>query len=256
MKRIIFIIFIICTTLCAKAQETITISGRVTDFEGIPIDSSIIRLLHTNFTDAYVTYTDKEGYYSLDNVEKGKYMAMYVLRPKEYPRANAVPEEDMLLEFWAWNIVADENLVINPRYQKLEVYGTTAFKTFGGYNGLFVYFRPMSLTKYISYSKDVYLDKKKAEKITDISVKPEHLKVKVYADGELLNINSVHSMDEFEGEENKPMLGYIVQVDYPKSKPEKPYIIIRVVVENTEFNEIGENIYFYELPQFIKAPQK
>lgn len=255
MRKILFCILFILSVY-ANAQETITISGQVTDFEGSPIDSSIVRLLYPNFTDAYVTYTDKNGNYRLENVEKGKYMAMYALRPKEYPRANAVAEKDMRLEFWAWNVIADKDLTINPRYHKLELYGTTVFKTFGGYNSLFVYFRPMSLTKYISYSKDVYLDKKKAEKVADISIKPEHLKVKVYADGELLKINSVQPVDEFEGEGNSSITGYIVQADMPKSKPDKPYITIRVVAENTEFNETGENIYFYELPQLVKAPLK
>lgn len=227
MKRILSIL-LFCTIAISNsyAQESISISGQVTDFEGNAIDSSVVQLLSRNFDVIKETYSDKDGYYKLEDVEKGKYTAMYVIRPKEYPRRNAISEKDMRLEFWAWNIIADRDLTINPRYQKLELYGTTVFETFGGYKGLFVYFRPMSLTKSLLYGKDIYLNKKEAEKVTNVSVKPEHLDVKIFADEELLKINTIQPIEEFGGEGNTSITGYIVQVDLPKIKPLKPYVIL------------------------------
>lgn len=256
MKKIIFvsIILLMYTKVYIKAQETITISGQVTDFEGMPKDSSVVRLLYPDFSNAYITYTDKDGYYKLENVEKGKYMAMYAMRKKEYPRENAVPKDDMRLEFWAWNVIANKDLVINPRYHRLEVYGTTVFQNFGGYPGFFIYFRPMSITKYLSYSQEIYLDKKKAEQVADISVKPENLAIKVFADNELLKINSIQPVEEFLG--GMPITGYIVQVDKPKNKSAEPYIVFRIEAENKEYKEKGESLYFYEFPEFKQPINK
>ncbi len=249
------IILILSFNFCIAQKQniknnTIIISGKVTDFNGNPIDSSVVQILHRNFSVAYETYTDKNGNYILKNIPNGIYMAMYVIRPKEYPRRNAVPKDKMRLEYWAWNIIADKDLIINPRYDKLELYGTTAFEVYGGRPGLFIYFRPMSLTKYLSYTESTFLDKSKSEKEADISVKPENLDIKIYADDELLKINSIQTIQEYTGEDKLPMIGYIVQVDIPKTKPQNPYVIIKVVAENKEYNEKGENIFFYEFDKF------
>ncbi|MDR1348038.1 MAG: carboxypeptidase-like regulatory domain-containing protein, partial [Prevotellaceae bacterium] len=164
MKIKLFLVFTLNIFLCdiCYSQNTITVSGRVTDFDGNAIDSSIVEISHADFSSAYETYTDKDGYYSINNVKKGKYMAIYAMRPKEYPRANTVPDDEMRLEFWAWNVIADTDLIINPRYHRLELYGTNVFKVEGGYNGVMIYVRPMSLGKLLSYSKDVSLNKSKS----------------------------------------------------------------------------------------------
>lgn len=232
-----------------EISNKITISGYVTDFNGNPVEKCDLELLHRDFTAAYKTVSDKNGYYTFENLDKGRYMALNALRLEEYPRSNAVPEEDMRLEFWAWNIIAEENITINPRYEKLELYGTTVFETYGGYNGYFVYFRPMSLTKMLNYSKSIYLDKKLAESLDlDISVKMEYLDVKVFADDEYLKINSITPIKEYNG--TMSIMGYIVQVDAPEKKTDKPYIVFRVEAENKEDNEKGENIYFFERINF------
>jgi len=233
----------------ADMADKITISGYVTDFNGNPIEKCDLELLHRDFTVAHQTVSDKNGYYAFENIDKGRYMALNALRLEEYPRSNAVPEEDMRFEFWAWNIIAEENITINPRYERLELYGTTVFETYGGYNGFFVYFRPMSLVKMLRYSKDVYLDKNLAESLDlDISVKPEYLDVQVFADDEPLQINSITPIKEYLG--TMSIMGYIVQVDSPKKKTDKPYIVFRVEAENKEDAEKGENIYFYEITNF------
>ena len=130
MKKIVlfFILFITAIVCFSQNQEnTITISGRVTDFDAKAISNCKIRVLRSDFTEAYTAFTDKDGFYSIPNVEKGKYMAIYALRTEEYPRELKVAEKDMRLEFWAWNVIADKDLTINPRYHRLELYGTTVF---------------------------------------------------------------------------------------------------------------------------------
>jgi len=175
------LIFILGINLFAQNENTITISGQVTDFDGNPIDSCSVALYHRDFSSAYETVSDKTGHYVLDGVEKGRYLCMYALRLKEYPRENAVPEKDMHLEFWAWNVIADKDLTINPRYHKLELYGFQVFNVMGGPPYLWAYVRPMSLGKVLSYPQDVYVDKQKMEKVLDIRVQLEDIDFKIYA---------------------------------------------------------------------------
>jgi len=239
-----------------NSQETITISGQVTDYDGNPIDSCYVGLDYDNFKEAYPTHTDRDGYYTLKNVKKGKYQSLYALRLKEYPRTDLVADEDKRLEFWAWNVIADRDMVINPRYHRLELYGTNAFKVEGGYNGLFIYTRPMSTGKLLNYSKEILHNKALAEKQADISVSPEHFKVRVYIDEKEVKVNSVQPIEEFVGKDNPAMGAFIIQTELPKVKPNKPYVIIKVVGENTEYNEKGENLFFYELKGYEQAPSK
>lgn len=254
MKKVsLFLILFVLGVVAIEAQETVTISGRVTDYDGNPIDSCWVGLDYTDFSAAYETHSDKDGYYSL-KVKKGKYMAMYALRIKEYPRLDKVPDEDKRLEFWAWNVIADRDLTINPRYHRLELYGTNAFKVEGGYNGLFIYTRPMSTGKLLTYSKEVLLDKAKAEREASISVSPEFFKVKVFIDDKEVKVNSVQPVQEYVGENNPGMGAFIIQTELPKEKTDRPYVIIRVVGENTEYNEKGENIFFYELKEYERNP--
>lgn len=254
MKQLIFLftyaIFCISTLYAQNSENHVSVSGRVTDFDGIPIDSAIVRILHDNFSEAYYTYSDKNGYYTIPMVEKGKYKAMYVLRPKEYPRENAVAREDMRLEFWAWNLVIDRDITINPHYHRLELYGTTAFRIPNSKGGFMIYTRPMSLEKVTSYSDEIMVNKKESEKVMDVSVAPEYFVPEVFADDEPLKVNSVHPIEEWIGVEGQSITGYIIQVDAPKQKTGKPYIIFRVTATNKEFGEKGENLYFYEISDY------
>lgn len=254
LSSLLFLSLCICNCINQTKdikQEIVTISGKVTDFENIPIDSAVVRIYHSDFTIAYETYTDNSGFYELNNVIKGNYAAMYVIRLKEYPRMDAIPEEDMRLEFWAWNIIADKNLTINPRYHKLELYGTVVFEEYGGRPVLLVYFRPMSVTKNNSYGKDIYLDKSKMEEMNvDLSVSPEYLDVEVYADEEALDIKSIQPIYDYK-KEKKQVVSYLLQVDRPKVRPNKPYIIFRIVATNKEYDEKGENLYFFELKNYL-----
>jgi len=245
------LIFILGINLFAQNGNTITISGQVTDFDGNPIDSSVVQLKHKDFSTAYETYSNEMGYYTLKNVEKGQYMAMFAMRLKEYPRANAVSEEDMRLEFWAWNVIADKDLTINPRYHRLELYGFQVFEVFGGAPYLMAYVRPMSLSKYIAYGKDVYLDKEKSEKVSDISIELKNIDFKIYAGNEPLTIHSVQPLIEYIGENNQNMRAFFLQFDRPKEFSGGDYCIFRIEATHKEFGiEKGENVYFYEIKKY------
>jgi len=256
MKNLIFtVILLFFFDLSGNAQNvdnnTVEISGQVTDFEGNPIDSAIVQLKHPNFSEAYSTYSDANGNYKLKDVKRGIYLAMYVIRPKEYPRRNAVPQEDMRLEFWAWNVIADSNLTINPRYGRLELYGLNAFMVIGGGTGIFLYVRPMSLGKLLKYETDVYTNKAKIDELVDINVYPEYFNAEVFVNDEPVKINSIQKVEELAATENKlAIIGYLINIDYNiTKKPEKP-LKIRVVGENTELNEKGENIYFFKIEDY------
>lgn len=250
---IMFSFSLVATIGCAEKKQnidTVTISGQVADFDGNPIDSSVVQLLHKDFTVAYETYSDKAGYYTLKSVEKGKYMAMYAIRPKEYPRENAVSEEDMRLEFWAWNVIADKNLTINPRYHRLELYGFQVFDVSGGPPYLMAYVRPMSLGKYLSYAKDIYLDKSQAEKVANISVQANDIEFKLSADNEALTIHSVTPIEEYVGENNQSITGFFLQFDRPKEFS-NTYCIFKIEATHKLFGEEkGENLYFYEFKDY------
>ncbi|MBD5312152.1 MAG: carboxypeptidase regulatory-like domain-containing protein [Bacteroides sp.] len=75
----------------------------------------------------FETLSDANGYYRLDSVPKGRYAAIAAMPVNEYPRMQQVPLEDMKLEFWVWNVILDNDLTLNIRYDKMELYGTKAF---------------------------------------------------------------------------------------------------------------------------------
>jgi len=217
--------------------EKVTISGKVTDFEGNPIDSALIGLLSSNFSVIDSAYSDANGFYKMD-VNKGRYYSMWVLRPEEYPTQNAVPSEDMRLEFWAWNIVADRDLEINPKYHRLELYRLNAMKGEG--RTLMIYVRPMSLGRSLEFGTD--------EK-DDVTVSPENFKPKVFIDEEQVEINSIQPIEEFTGKDTSPLIGYLIQVNLKKST-DKPYYIIRLEATNLEYDEKGESVFFYDIPSY------
>lgn len=112
------------------------ISGAVTDFEGRPIEGAQILLKDDRFRDAASTHSDAAGRYVL-NPPKGRYTAL--LAVKDYQTKH--------LEYWAWNVPADRDLEVNPRFDRLELYGVQAWRPPGAYPSVQIYFRPMSLTR-------------------------------------------------------------------------------------------------------------
>jgi hypothetical protein len=248
--RTIFTLLFAAAALAGQAQEnTVTISGRVTDFEGRPIDRCEVSLGHADFTDAYTAVTDKDGYYSIPNVVKGRYASLCAMRPDEYPRPPMVPERDMRLEYWAWNIIADRDLTVNPRYHRLELYGTTVFKSWGGYPGVIIYTRPMSLGRHVSYGANMYGDKAASEEAQlDISAEPEDISFEVWADDVPLTVRSVQPVDEWVGGGRQK--AYLIYADPPTTKADGFRIFRLAAFNRAHGGEWGENAYFYEIPGY------
>ncbi|MDM8160966.1 carboxypeptidase-like regulatory domain-containing protein [Labilibaculum sp. K2S] len=116
-KKILSALLLICSLyLHANAQkDSVTISGIVTDFEGNAKDSAFVEIKGRNFgtESMYETYTNSDGRYSL-TVKKGKYLALASMKMCEYPKSNSqLLPEDMRLEFWAWNVIAEDDLVLD-----------------------------------------------------------------------------------------------------------------------------------------------
>ncbi|HAH26307.1 MAG TPA: carboxypeptidase regulatory-like domain-containing protein, partial [Prolixibacteraceae bacterium] len=71
----------------------------------------------------------------------------------------------------------------------------------------------------------------------------------VFANERPVKINSMQKVEEFAGEGNPPSIGYLLHVNMDQM-PEKPYVVFRILADNLDFNEKGENIYFYEVKDY------
>jgi hypothetical protein len=126
----------------SEATVLIRIYGKVTDFNGNPMERVEIVVLSREFKAIYQTFSDADGKYSLD-ISRGNYIALWAC--KDYAIKN--------LEYWAWNIPAYQDLEINPRINGLEVYAINAWIPQGGLPSMQIYFRPMSLERAKEFSQ-------------------------------------------------------------------------------------------------------
>ena len=73
MKQIIFLLFLLsCTAVYAQQQDSVTIHGRVTDYNGQPIDSASVWWQNPQFNDIIEAITDKDGHYTYTQREISK----------------------------------------------------------------------------------------------------------------------------------------------------------------------------------------
>lgn len=257
MKQILLTLGLLLSSNLLFSQSYVTIYGKVTDYKGEPIDSCNVSLINADFSTLYETLTDSKGEYCLDSIPTGNYAAIGAMRAKEYPNQMMVPKEDMKLEFWAWNIIADRDIKLDIRYGKLELYGTTAFFEYGGRQDLLIYTRPMSVTKSIAYHN--FQDKADAEENgPKITIDPQFMEFEVYCDGKTLDIRSIQhlTLPRSIGSKKGNDDCYLIQAQIPSdiyNHWDSPYEI-RVVGHNTEFDEWGENVYYLEAPHYTYKP--
>lgn len=241
MKRtILFLCFVISVIITYSQSHTVT--GRVTDYNGQTIDSCSVIIYNPDFSEAFEVLSNSEGYYRIDSVPQGRYAAIAAMRVSEYPRVMQVPFNKMKLEFWAWNVILNQDLNLDIRYDKLELYGTKAFFEYGGRQELLIYARPMSVTKVVRDPN--FMDKTAQEKNTNVTVAPEFMDFKVYIDGIPTDVLSVQhlSLPNTNGNSINDDC-YLIQTAIPNaiySHFEKPYEV-RVVGHNKEFDEWGES---------------
>jgi len=237
---------LISCTAYINAQENIksdfiVISGIVTDFDKNPIDSAFVEIKYSDFSTAYETYSDKNGHYEI-HVKKGKYLALASMKLAEYPLANSIlPKEKQRLEFWCWNLIAEENLTINIRYHRMEVYGLNVFRIQGATPGYTIYCRPMSLTRGFSEP-----DKNPSQ--IDLCPNPDELLVSVKINGNPVNVNMKEKVREYVSE--GICFAYLFHVDLPEQQGEKLYDILQIEMLDTKTKDKGEALYFIEKEKY------
>lgn len=126
--------------------------GTVRDKMGEPIPGAQVELKDESFRTVFSTVSDDEGNYTLD-AQPGIYP--FLIAVKDYAVNN--------LEYWCQNLDLRQALRLDIRFDKLEIYGLHTFHVKGGTNPLMVYFRPMSLEKFLAGEKDISPDMKTIE---------------------------------------------------------------------------------------------
>jgi len=206
--------------------------GRMTNFEGKVLDSASIRVLDNKFESLYETYTNDDGEYELE-VERGTYYAFIAV--KDYKINN--------LEYWEWNVPVFNDMEINPRIDKLEVYAINAFQLQGAYPAVNIYFRPMSLSKALAAMESGEIE---TAEIVDICPKLNKESIEVNINGDRVNIFELNKILEYCGG-NQHMYSYLIQVALPKDFNKDIYNKIRITLTDYEIGEKGEGSCYWKM---------
>lgn len=235
-KTFTFLLLLCIIYLQGYSQtDSITISGIVTDFKGNTMDSCLVELFNSNFKTAYETHTNKDGKYKL-LVKKGSYLALGALKMSEYPIAGStLPKDEQRLEFWAWNVIAEENLTINIKYHRLEVYGVNIFRIQGANPAYTIYCRPMSLTR-------GFAEPDKNLNFIDLCPSPEEIDIKVEINGNPVKVNMKQKVKEFVSD--GICYGYLLHIDLPTEQTNKNYDIFHIEMTDLKNGDKGEAISF------------
>jgi hypothetical protein len=241
----IFLVSFFAVISCARhTEDHVTIKGHVTDYQNNPLDSVSVTWQDEHFEKTlFEAITDSAGYYEL-KIKKGRYRAMGALNMSEYIVAGStLPEEDLRLEFWGWNFIADRDTTFNMQYHRLEVYGLNVFRIEGGTPAYTIYCRPMSMTRFL-------YDRKNPANRIRLAPSPENLAVKVTIDGEEVAVRSKKEVEEYWSDTTSSN-AYILTVDLPKAQHNRPYRVFKVQMTDLENGDRGEAVYFLEKKEYI-----
>lgn len=250
MRNILLFGIMILSLMSCANDELFVISGKVTDFNGRPIDSVSIFLKNKAFENIYETLSDVDGNYSM-KVKKNDYYCLYAIKLSEY-RVNK-------LEYWTWNVPVYKNLTINPKYDKMEIYGINVFEPqVTPQETYMIYFRPISLFKSLQIASNQKVDKKKfqkakqTEKLFDSSdkiinmspnsISSEELTIEV--NGVKSKIVSINKITEYA--RGFLMYGYFVQILKPENNKNMKleYDLISITLDSKETGETGKGEAF------------
>lgn len=238
-------------TSCKNESDKFMITGKVTDFNGKSLDSVTIQLKNRAFENIYETLSDSNGNYSLE-VNKGDYYCLYAIKLSEY-RVNR-------LEYWAWNIPVYEDMIINPQYDRMEIYGISVFEPqVTPQETYMIYFRPMSLQKTLVLESKQNIDNKEsleadqAEDLLEktsklINISPDTItsdELKIEINGEEVKIVGINKTTEYA--RGILMYGYYVQVlkpAYYKKQLDLKFDRISITLRSSETGEIGKGETF------------
>jgi hypothetical protein len=226
-------------------EGKIAILGKVTDFDGNPLQDAAVGVKNNRFQTVYETRTNTDGEYRLC-VKKNLYMALAAF--KDY--------KTKYLEYWAWNIPAYQDLQIDPRIGGMEVYAMNAFRPQGAFPSLFIYFRPMSLKRF-----QVIQNKKALRKSDIIDISPNLSKddIEVRINKRPIGILELNRVKEYAGGiesiiaylvhlalPRRSIMAYLVQSTFPfKSKKTLEYTCIDLTARDAQTGEKGEACLFW-----------
>lgn len=251
MRKLLLLGTIILSLASCTKDEYFVVSGKVTNFDGQPLDSVTIRLKNKAFENIYETLSDKDGNYSME-VRKGDYYCLYAIKLPEY-RINR-------LEYWTWNVPVHKDITINPQYDQMEIYGINVFEPqVTPQETYMIYFRPMSLSKTLQFASEQEVSKKEfetvkqAESLLDSSdklinmspdsISSEELTIEINGvDSKIVGINKI---TEYARGFN--MYGYCVQILKPDNKAENSeleYDFISITLNSKQTGEIGKGEAF------------
>ena len=96
--ELLFSFLLTVASLSAFAQQTIKISGRVTDFNDKPISNCTVMLMDGRFNAIDSVVTDSVGFYLMNDIKPGKYMALTAIKWDEYVRFSKFPEHGITVD--------------------------------------------------------------------------------------------------------------------------------------------------------------
>lgn len=265
--RLILALLLLSGKLAAQTpRDSVVIQGQITDFNGSPIAGCTVMWQDPSFNNTIEVVTDTQGHYSA-RIPKGKYQSMAAINLDVYPHTAkaGVSREDQRLECWAWDFIADRDTTVNMRYHRMEVYGLRAFYIPGGMPTYQIFVRPMSLTRYFQQISEQGLEATHGEDLTDIdqTAITEHakgiftaphsdqLKVTVWIDAEQVPVLMKQEIKEYYSA-NEYGNAYLLTVDRPKRPTALPYHIIRVELEDLEYGDKGEGLYYMEKASYVQ----
>lgn len=245
--------------------DSVTIRGTVTDFNGVPVKSCTVMWKAPSFKNIMQASTDAQGYYSV-RIPKGKYQSVAACQMDVYLHTakEGVPDADQRLEFWAWNFIADRDTTLDIRFHRMEVYGLHVFRVPGGMPTYQIYVRPMSLTRLQQIMKQDF-DTRNGKDMSRIQLgtaqedakgiimapHADQLRATVWIDGEEVPVLMKQEIKEYFGADEFGN-AYLLTVDRPKRATDLPYHVFKVELEDMEYGERGEGLYYMEKDSYVK----
>ena len=182
------------------------LDGYTKDKNHMPISNAIIEIKGNDFATIYKTNSDSNGYYQFD-IPEG-----------DYPFLTAVKDYAVkYLEYWCQNIRLQQNMHLDIFFDTLEVYGLHTFTVKGSGNSRMVYFRPMSLHRYL---------------LGESNIAPDEITIEISIDGIICPMLVINRVLEYA--DGKNLTAYLVQI---KAKPDEAWQRIDVKITDSSGNQ-------------------
>lgn len=265
LLSILALFFYLNSNVYAQIQkDLVTITGRVSDYNGNPVDNCSVMFQNSNFDVLYETKTDEKGKYQID-IPKGKYSNISAINMDTYPHTmkHGTKNEDLRLEFWGWNFIADRDTTLNIQYNRMEAYGLHVFQVPGGVPAYQIYVRPMSLTRFLTnkgiqnaqhkedLSNIAQMSSADTAKCDNIAPAIDKAGIKVWIDGEEVDVLMKQQIKEYY-EATEYGIAYYITVNRPEKSTTLPYKIFKIELTDLENGDKGEAIYYLEKTNYIE----